>query len=184
VPQLGADLRPAVDGVQRRTLDQAKSLLPTSKSRADVERRLQEWPQPPGCPLTLDNGEFWVQKADAALAACRRALDGALIDPVTLLHSDALRQRLAPGQHEPVIGGILATAGPRDPADCLTKQSGGKSAPEPDLVALLVRYLKKLSVRKLCLTVFTPGKRTIELGDVEQITTDFRSYLLDARRGE
>jgi hypothetical protein len=39
------------------------------------------------------------------------------------------------------------------------------------------RYLKKLTVRKLRLRGFSPGNRTIEREDVEQVVGEFRPFL-------
>ena len=107
VRQLGDDLRPRVDDCRRKILDEPSQLFPTALSRGEVERLLREWPQPPQCALTLDNAEVWIRKADDALASCQETLDGALAERATLLHSEALRERLAQGQQEPFIAGLL-----------------------------------------------------------------------------
>ena len=49
---------------------------------------------------------------------------------------------------------------------------------------LLTRYLKKLRVRRLRLTDFSPSKRTIERADVDKVVTEFRTFLLDGLAAE
>jgi hypothetical protein len=51
-----------------------------------------------------------------------------------------------------------------------------------DPISLLNRYLKQIRIRKLRLTDFIPGKQTIEAGDIDQIVTEFRQFLLAALR--
>ena len=164
----------------RQVLEEPSRLFPTVSSRADVERLLREWPVPPQCALTLDNAEEWMRKADDALVSCQGALDAALLDRATLLHSEALRERLAQGHHESFIAGHLRAKTVEGTAEYLIQTLGGETTGEPDPVDLLIRYLKRLNVRKLRLADFSPSKRTIEPGDLEQIVGEFRDYLSDA----
>jgi hypothetical protein len=180
VEQLGADPRPQVQSMICEVLEEPSPLLPMTLPRAEVERRLRQWPQPPECSLTLGNAEEWRQKADEALAGCRGALQAALLDKAALLHSDALRERLAQGHHEPFIAGLLEAQTPEEMADYLVQTLGSEAVEEPDPVDLLSRYLKKLRVHKLRLTDFAPSKRTIEAADVDGIVDEFRAFLLDA----
>jgi len=180
VEQLGADQRPQVQRAIRQVLDEPSRLFPTTLNRADLERLLREWPQPPQCALTLDNVAGWMEKADQALASCQGTLDAALVDRAALLHSEALRARLAQGHQEAFIDGLLKAKTVEDTAEYLIKTLGGETLAEPDPVNLLIRYLKKLSVRKLALAGFAPSKRTIEQGDVDLVVGEFRGFLLDA----
>jgi hypothetical protein len=180
VEQLGADQRPQVQRAMRQVLDEPSRLFPTTLNRADLERLLREWPQPPQCALTLDNVTGWMEKADEALDSCQGTLDAALLDRAALLHSEALRARLAQGRQEAFIDGLLKAKMLGDTAGYLIKTLGGETLAEPDPVELLVRYLKKLSVRKLWLADFTPSKRTIEQADVDLVVGEFRGFLLDA----
>lgn len=191
VKALGADSRPLVDHARRQILAtaasagsaQAPTLFPTALTRAEVERRLRSWPQPPGCNLTLENADEWIQRADEALRKCRNALDGALLKRATLLHSEALRERLVQGNHEPFIEGLLRAKSAEEVAEYLAPALGSEDVGEPDPVELLIRYLKKLNVRKLRLSDFEPGKRTIEVGDVDQIVADFRTFITAGLEG-
>jgi hypothetical protein len=65
-------------------------------------------------------------------------------------------------------------------ADYLIQALGAESGEEPDPIQLLARYLKRLSVRKLYLTDFSPSRRTIERADVDDVVAEFRDFLLDA----
>jgi hypothetical protein len=180
VEQLGADPRAQLQRMIHEILDDPSQLFPTTSTRAEVERHLRQWPQPPGCSLTLDNADEWRQRADEALAGCQNALQAALLDKAALLYSDALRERLAQGIQEPFIAGLLEVGSPEEMADYLTQALGGEEPQKPDSVDLLRRYLKKLRVRKLRLTDFAPNKRTIERADVDRVVDEFRTFLLDA----
>ena len=176
VEQLGGDLRPQV----QRALDEPSQLFPTALSRAVVERLLRAWPVPPQCALTLEDAEEWLQKADDALASCQGTSDAALLNRATLLHSEALRERLAQGRQERFIAGLLEAETAEDTARYLVQTLGAETVGKPDPVDLLIRYLKKLSVRKLRLADFSPSKRMIERGDVDLIVGEFRDFLVDA----
>ena len=98
-----------------------------------------------------------------------------------LLHSDALRDRLSQGQNESFIAGLLQAGTVEAVAEYLAQTLGVSETPRvSEAVELLRRYLKKLQVRKVRLADFTPSKRTLEAEDIEAITEEFRSYLLDA----
>jgi hypothetical protein len=180
VEQLGADLRPQVERCRRQVLDEPAQLFPTAHSRAEVERLLREWPQPPQCALTLDNAAEWIQKADDALASCLESLEAALADRATLLHSEALRERLEQGHQQPFISGLLSAESVAATAEYLVETLGADTVGEPDPSDLLIRYLKQLSVRKLKLAEFAPSKRMIEPDDVDQVLDEFRTFLTDA----
>ena len=179
VEQLGTEPRPEVQHVVREALDEPSGLLPTALTRAEVERHLRHWPQPPDCALTLQNAHEWQRRADEALARCQAVLHRALLARAALLHSDALRERLAQGREEPFIARLLATRTVEEMADCLVQALGGEAVAEPDPADLLSRYLRKLRVRRLRLAAFSPSKRTLERADVEQVVAEFRTFLLD-----
>lgn len=178
VKQLGADPRPALQQTFRQVLEGEPGLFPTHLTRAAIEHDLRHWPQPPHCPLTLQNAGDWLQRADDALNRCLSALHAALRDKAALLHSDALRERLAQGRNEPFLAGLLATQTVDEMADYLERNL--VSQQKPGFSELLGRYLKKIQVRKVRLADFTPSKRTIERGDVENIVGEFRVYLNSA----
>jgi len=184
VQQLGADPCPELRQKFREAVGERSRLFPTRMNRAQVERHLRRWPRPPECDLDLTDAGEWMRRADAALEECQLAVRQALLDKAALLHSDALRERLAQGRDEPFIAGLLAAEAAEQIADYLTEVLGGETVPEPDPVDLLARYLKKLRVRKLSLTDFAPSKRTIERADVEPIVAEFRTFLLDALSGQ
>ena len=175
--QLGGDLRPAVEQAREEVLGHPSRLFPTTLSRADVERLLRDWPQPPECALTLENADAWIHVSDDALSKCEGALNGALLDRAGLLHSEALRDRLAQGRDDPFIAGLLQAESAQEVAAYLIDTLGGDAPPEPDPVDLLIRYLKKLHVRKLRLADFSPSKRAVERSDVDQIVSEFRDFV-------
>ncbi|HOU13760.1 MAG TPA: hypothetical protein PKZ84_11640 [Anaerolineae bacterium] len=178
VPQLGSDPRSALTA-ERRAM--AEALFPTQLTRATVERALRSWPQPPQCPLTLVNAGEWLQRADDALANAQTALRVALLEKARLLHSTALRERLAQGQEEAFIAGMAVAPTAEALADYLAETLGAADHTAVDArVALLNRYLKRLSVRKVRLSEFAPRKRTLERADVDGVVADFRAFLLRA----
>jgi hypothetical protein len=175
---LGGDPRPGLRAAFRDALAGPPELFPAHLARADVERTLRQWPQPPGCPLTLHNATQWIERADAAQARCTAAVEAALCDKASLLHSDALRQRLAQGQEHAFIAGLLAAQSTDAVAAYLAQTLGVSETPRvSEAVELLRRYLKKLHVRRLRLADFSPGKRTLERGDVDAVVAEFRAFL-------
>lgn len=186
VKALGADPRPGLERAWTQILAGPPELFPTTLTHAAIERELQAMPQPPRCPLTVQNAGDWLQRADDALNQAQTALHTALRDKAALLHSEALRERLKQGQNEPFIAGSLGSQTVEDVAAYLQQTLGQvTNAQGPgtnDPISLLNRYLKQIQIRKLRLTAFKPGKQTIEAGDVDQIVTEFRQFLLSALR--
>jgi hypothetical protein len=186
LPQLGADPRPDLQARYRAMID-GPDLLPAGLTRAAAERELRERPDPPGFPLTLENAEGWLERAENGVRICRELTQAALIEKARLLHSTALRERLAQGADEPFIAGLLASGTAEEIARYLERElAKGREAAKheeregSDPVELLRRYLKKLRVRKVRLADFKPGKRTIERGDVDVVVEEFRSFLRSA----
>jgi len=180
VPQLGADLCPGVDDALDAALTGPPELFPAELTRAAVQQALPSWPQPPQCPLRLAETDVWFTLADDALASAEATLEGALMQKVRLLHSDALRERLAQGHEAPFIAALLEAQDPKGVAAVLVVYLGLPALDEPDPVALLARALRKLQVRKVRLSDFAPAKRTLERGDVDAVVAAFRAFLLDA----
>ena len=179
VSALGADPRPALQTALQAAANDP-DIFPGCLTRAAAERELRERPQPPGCPLTLENAGDWLARADAVVERARGAVHAALLDKASLLASPALRERLAQGAGEPFIDGLLAAGTAEDVAEYLAQTF---RVPETrkvsDPVELLARYLKKLRVRKVRLADFKPSKRTVERADVEAVVAEFRRFLLD-----
>jgi len=178
VKQLGGDPCPGIVAVVEEILNNPASLLPTTLTRAEVERRLRHWPQPPECNLTLQNADEWQDKADQALFRGQEALWTALLGKATLLHSDALRDRLAQGRREPFIAGLLESQTAEEVAHYLIQTLGNETVEDLDPIDLLARYLKRLRVHRLRLADFSPSKRTLERADVDGVVTEFRTFLL------
>lgn len=156
------------------------NLFPAQVTRSSLERDLVNWPQPVACPLTLHNAGDWMTGAESCLEQALSELNNALLDKSALLFSDALRSRLAQGKGEDFIEALLKAETAQELADTLVKQLVNQA---PDILEqkleLLRRYLQRITVRKVRLSDFQPGKHTLEKGDVEQIVDEFRGYLLD-----
>ena len=54
---------------------------------------------------------------------------------------------------------------------------GKDQIPDPDPIDLLTRYLKKIRVHRLKLSDFQPSKRTLEDSDINQIVSEFETFL-------
>lgn len=177
VSQLGRNRQ---DGLQAVFAQAQEPLFPFDLTRADLERTLREWPQPPSSPLTLGNAGDWLQKADDTLNQCRQAVHDALLEKATLLHSDALRERLVQGTDDPFIAGLLATESAPAMAAYLAQTLGKEAVNSKEAIATLQRYLKKIQVRKVRVSDFAPSKRTLEASDIDKVVTEFRTFLEDA----
>ncbi len=180
VAQLGGDPRAELDS-SFAEIANGPDLFPANLARATVERELRERPQPPDCPLTLSNAHEWIERAERAVGRCRAALSEALLVKARLLDSPALRERLAQGREEPFIAGLLG-AGIADEVAAYLERTLGQAdeTQAAAAVELLSRYLKKLRVRRVRLSDFSPGKRTLERGDVDDVVQEFRVFLLSA----
>lgn len=177
VPQLGSDPRPAL---QKTFAQSQETLFPAELTRADLERTLREWPQPPGSPLTLENAGDWLQTADDALNRCRQAIQDALMEKAALLHSDALHERLIQGVEQTFMARLLENDSATAVAGYLAQTLGRGSEGAAEAIAILQRYLKKIQVRKVRLTDFAPSKRTLETADIDTVVTEFRVFLQES----
>jgi hypothetical protein len=181
VRSLGADPCPVLREAIRQALT-SPELFPASLTRAAVERDLPYWPQPAGCPLTLENGADWMARADGVRHGVVEQVRDALLAKARLLYSPALKERLAQGKHEPLLASLLAADNAEQLAQKLVEISANP-AQCAELVELLNRYLKKIILRKVRLSDFEPGKQTIEQQDVYVVVEEFQRFLL-AQFGE
>ena len=175
VHSLGADT-----SVELNRMAQAKALdelFPANVTRAMLERELPDRPKPDESPLTLDNGMNWIQKADTALQSCSRAIESTLLEKARLLHSPALRGRLEQGKSEKLISNILKAKTPEEIANQIVTMI--KKGQADELARLLNLYLQKITVQKVRMADFKPGKHTFERGDVDVVTDEFKAFLLE-----
>lgn len=180
VPQLASGATKTLSDLFDATANSSE-LFPAQVTRSSVERDLVNWPQPAACPLTLQNAGDWISVAESCLKEALAGLNNALLDKATLLFSDALRSRLAQGKGEGFVDALLNAATVQDLADILVNHLVNQS---PDVLEqkleLLRRYLQRITVRKVRLSDFQPGKHTLEQGDVEQVVQAFHSFLADS----
>jgi hypothetical protein len=114
------------------------------------------------------------------MSDCQEVQINSLHDKAALIHSDALRERLAQGKEHDFIAGLLKAKTTNDVSEYFVQTLGGEEVGEPDPIELLSRYLKKIQVIKLRLADFQPSKRTLESADVDQVVVEFESFLRDA----
>lgn len=177
VPQLASD---AARMVIDRFAESVNSpvLFPAQVTRNTVERDLVNWPQPAGCPLTLQNASSWVEAANQCLKINQTLLQTVLHDKAALLCSEALRSRLVQGQDETFIAALLSVSTKQELVEILIKEL---AIPNQDQVnqklELLRRYLHRIQVRKIKMSDFQPSKHTIESHDIDQVVEEFRNFL-------
>jgi len=180
VPGLGAP-GPGGDATAnlRQALRQAavsSELFPAALTRAAIERDLPYWPQPSNCPLTLGNSAEWIGRAGRVLETCRQALAGALHEKAFLLDSPALQARLVEHQAHPFIAALLAAKDVTSLAAVLIDGLTDTPQAEENREAL-ARALRRLMVRRINLGDFCPSLHTIEAGDLDAVTAEFRRFL-------
>jgi len=184
VKPLGSDARTHIQA-QVETAVQSSELLPARLTRAEVERDLKLSPYPANCPLRFENAATYLQAADRLHERCIRLLQGALLEKARLLISPALRERLQAGQGEPFIDKLLQANDEQGLADILVQEL---SMPEDlDLaqkLELLKRFLKRIRVRKVDISDFQPRKRTYEAQELEDIVSEFRTFLKDPQSAD
>jgi len=177
VPQLASGAATTLSDLFDATTN-SSDLFPAQVTRSSVERDLVNWPQPAACPLTLQNAGDWISVAESCLKEALAGLHNALLDKATLLFSDALRSRLAQGKAEGFIDALLNARTSQELADTLVEHFSNKPT---DVVEqkldLLRRYLQRITVRKVRLSEFQPGKHTLEQSDVEQVVGEFHRFL-------
>lgn len=158
----------------------SERLFPANLTRAMVEQQLPRWPMPPGCPLTLENAAAYIRTAEEHFAESNLALQNALLEKAALLYSPAVRSRLEQGREDPFISELLQAPDPQGLAQILVRRIGQASVREAgEAVEKLIRYLHRISVRKVHLSEFVPSKNTIEFEDVDRIVKEFRGFLYD-----
>lgn len=177
VPGLGSDVTTGLRQILRQAVV-SPELFPASLTRAAIERDLPYWPQPSNCPLTLGNGAEWIGAAGRVLEATRQALSGALHEKAALLDSPALRARLVEHREHPFIAALLAAQDAAALAAVLMDGLTGTPQAEENREAL-DRALRRLVVRRINLGDFCPSLHTIEAGDLDAVTVEFRRFLAE-----
>lgn len=179
VPQLASGAPLEVNG-RFGEAGNSPDLFPAQVTRATVERELVNWPQPAASPLTLQNAPDWIAAAARCLNDCLTVLQAALLDKTTLLYSDALRSRLVQGKGKPFIAALLKAGSPQELAHTLVKELAMPSGGETEAkLELLRRYLQRITVRKVRLSDFKPGKHTLEKADVPRVVQEFEQFLTE-----
>ena len=177
VPQLASDAARTIKDRFAEAIN-SPALFPAQVTRNTVERELVNWPQPAGCPLTLQNAPDWVDAANLCLKTNQTLLQTALYDKATLLFSEALRSRLVQGQDETFIAALLGASNPQELVEILVKELALSNQDQVNQkLELLRHYLHRIQVRKVKMSDFQPSKRTIESSDVDQVVDDFRNFL-------
>lgn len=176
VPSLGENHKQKLLNLFDQALD-CPDLFPADLTRSGVERDLAASPRPVNCPLTIDNGEEWIEKINRVFHKCQDALEEALEDKVRLLRSPALKERLSQGLEDTFISKILDTKSDTELQNYLVETLDQPGANL--LVETLAKYLKKVNLVKIKLSDFQPSKQTIEVKEIPMLVREFEQYLIN-----
>lgn len=169
-----AALQPAVSAGIKSELDQLGGGLfacPTP-ARLSVEDQLKRGPVHE-CGLTFQNGQKSIAAADAALQQAREVFNSTFDRKLAVFQNPAVRERLEQGKTEKIIAGILV-AGDLAGLRKLLVEAANR---DPSIVDVINRYLKKIVVKAVRLSDFTPSATTIEKDQVSAVTQEFQQFL-------
>ncbi|MCL5960615.1 MAG: hypothetical protein M1358_15150 [Chloroflexi bacterium] len=125
------------------------------------------------CGLTFGNAFQHISYAESLAGEARSLFDQAVNQKMEVFLNPAIRERLAQGEAAPVIAGLLKCECVVDVRALLLKAC----LEEPDVVATINRYLKKIVVKQVKVAGFKPSLGTVERNQIEQLGHEFRKYL-------
>ena len=143
-------------------------------SRSSIDSRLKAGPVH-SCGLAFADAETIRDRAAQALAEAVCRVDEAVDRKLTVLLSPAIRDRLAQGAAEPVIGELLKCATVSELRAWLIPAV----LRDPTIVDLIGRYLKQIVVKKVRLADFRPSVSTVERSGVSDLALEFQGFLED-----
>ncbi len=143
-----------------------------SPSRSSILEGLRRGPVHE-CGLTFAiAGEHLAAAQDAARRG-RELLDNTLDGKLAVFLNPAIRERLAQGQSDPLIAGLL---GCPDVA-AVRSYLAGRALAEPGIVAAINRYLRQIVVKRVSLAAFKPSSATVEAGQIAAVVREFQAFL-------
>lgn len=155
-------------------------LFETEADRNEVERDLNNRPQPVKCSLKIDQAQQHVDEADQLQQRGESLVHSALIGAAKLLGQPALRENLEQGKGDAFIDAVLGAAD----AEALTSVLAEQLFADPKLADLIAKYLKKIQVNGIRLSDFKPSKTTLEKDDINAVVEEFRAFLDSAFKSD
>ena len=84
-----------------------------------------------------------------------------------------VRERFKQAKQDPIIKGLLAC----ESVDEMQSHLIGACSDRDGFIATITRYLKKVVVKPIKISTFTPSSRTIEREKIPEIVEEFRQFL-------
>ena len=102
-------------------------------------------------------------------------LDDSINKKMQVFLNTAIKERLEKGSSDPAIAALLKCSSLAEVRNLLI----GEVQKNPSLVDLINRHLKQVVVKRVKVSDFKPSKHSIEQGEVDEVTEEFRKYLED-----
>jgi len=167
-------LRPIAGPAVLAKLDECGARIPTcpDTSASGVAGSLRKEPSH-ACGLTFANAAERISAAAGAEAEATAAVRDALTAKVRLLFSGPIWALLKQGEGDPFMSGLLDCPGVEAISSYLLE-----NAPKyTDAASRLNKCLKKMVVKSVRMTDFKPTLETVQKGQLDQVVSEFRSYL-------
>jgi hypothetical protein len=141
-------------------------------SRSSIENELCKKPIH-SCGLQLTDAELLLDKINTIDSQAAGHVKNVLMSRIEVLLSESVRNRLMQGMDDPSIKSIVECKTPDELLPVLftlTKTDSG-------IAGKINRYLKKIVLKRISLKDFKPAISTIEKGQVDLVTREFRTFL-------
>lgn len=167
-------LQPPISGTLAASLRKlADSLFSCpSPSVGAVRKHLRNTPVHE-CGLTFENAGEQVEAAKRKMREARAAFDAAVDGRLEVFLNQTVRDRLAQGHREPAIARLLECSDVPALRAYLLKAA----IDDPTLVSTINRYLKRIVIRTVKLSDFTPSLHTVEKGQIAALVEEFRQFI-------
>ncbi len=143
-----------------------------SPSKQSVEEQLKTGPTHE-CDLSFESASECVDEMKIAVKQARHILESSIHDKMAVMSSPAVRERLAQGESEPVIDGLLSCKDVAEVRSYLTKACIENAS----VVEIINRYLKKVVIRLVKIADFRPQTTIIERGHLPVLVQEFQAFL-------
>lgn len=125
------------------------------------------------CGISFGNYKTLLRNSEEARTLSEGSINDMFARMAEFFLNPSVRERLKQVKNDPAIKGLLSCESPEDVQRYLI----GACADGDEFVAVVTRYLKKVVVKPIKITSFTPSSRTIEREMIPLIVEEFRQFL-------
>ena len=144
----------------------------TDASVASIDLKLKTYPEH-GCGLSFSNSENKISMTKQAFVQVEATWKAAIVDTANFFISNAIKERLKQGNQDPDIKSLIECTNVEDVMNYFKS-----NLPKIDeLIQKINKYLKKIEIRIVKKNDFQPTNKTIEEGQLDQVTKEFKKFL-------